>query len=160
MKSIFTTFTVLVLAAFIAGPIFGQGTANSQAKQPRERVCHTMGNLDRLMHQDPKMAQRMSVIEKQTQSYVNSVRNTSAQRSQIVVTIPVVFHVLYNTAAENISEAQVLSQLQIMNDDFRRLNADQDNVWSQAADTQIEFCLATQDLKATPRMASCAFPPT
>ena len=140
----------MVLSAFITGPIFGQGIADSQAKKPRERVCHTMGNLDRLMHQDPKMAQRMSVIEKQTQSYVNSVRNTSAQRSQIVVTIPVVFHVLYNTAAENISEAQVLSQLQIMNDDFRRLNADQDNVWSQAADTQIEFCLATQDPQGNP----------
>ena len=68
----------------------------------------------------------------------------------MVVTIPVVFHVLYNTDDENISEAQVLSQLQILNDDFRRLNSDQDNIWPQAADTQIEFCLASQDPNGNP----------
>ena len=68
----------------------------------------------------------------------------------MLITIPVVFHVLYNTAAENISDAQIMSQLQILNDDFRRLNADQDNVWAQAADTQIEFCLATQDPNGNP----------
>ena len=39
-----------------------------------------------------------------------------------MVTIPVVFHVLYNTDAENISEAQIMSQLDILNEDFRRLN--------------------------------------
>ncbi len=109
-----------------------------------------MGNLERLINQDPKMTQRMGFIEKQTQSFVGKVRANPAQRSQMVVTIPVVFHVLYNTAAENISEAQILSQLQILNEDFRRLNADQDNVWAQAADTQIEFCLATQDPQGNP----------
>ena len=131
-------------------PGLAQSVNDAGSKADRQRVCHTMGNLDRLMHQDPKMAKRMSVIEKQTQSHVASMRNNPALRSQMVVTIPVVFHVLYNTAAENISDAQVLSQLQILNDDFRRLNADQDNVWAQAADTQIEFCLATQDPQGNP----------
>ena len=116
----------------------------------RERVCHTMGNLDRLIQAHPRMEQRMASIEKQTNAFVKRMKNNSQERSQMVVTIPVVFHVLYNTDAENISEAQVLSQLQVMNDDFRRLNADQDNVWSQAADTQIEFCLATQDPQGNP----------
>ena len=58
-----------------------------------------------------------------------------------MVTIPVVFHVIYANETENISDAQIQSQLDILNEDFRRLNANQDDVWAQAADTQIEFCL-------------------
>lgn len=148
MKRFIQTACTLALSAGLVMPSFAQ--QNSADKPDRSRVCHTMGNLDRLMHQDAKMAQRMRVIEKQTQSHIESLRTNPAQRSQMVVTIPVVFHVLYNTPAENISEAQILSQLQIMNDDFRRLNSDQDNVWAQAADTQIEFCLASQDPQGNP----------
>ena len=66
------------------------------------------------------------------------------------VVIPVVFHVLYNTPSENISEAQNLSQLDILNQDFRRFNQNQDSTWPQAADTQIEFCIAVRDQRAPP----------
>ena len=144
MKQVYQAIAALTLFVALASPTWAQSTS-IESKADRERVCHTMGNLDRLIHAHPKMEQRMASIEKQTNAFVKRMKNNPQERSQMVVTIPVVFHVLYNTAAENISEAQVLSQLQIMNDDFRRLNADQDNVWSQAADTQIEFCLATQD---------------
>ena len=54
-------------------------------------------------------------------------------------------HVLYKTAAENISVAQIQSQIDVLNEDFRRTNSDANNTWSQAADTQIEFCLTTID---------------
>ncbi|WP_235295797.1 zinc metalloprotease [Portibacter marinus] len=69
------------------------------------------------------------------------------KRSNIngVITIPTVVHVIYNTAAENISDEQIYSQMQVLNEDFRRLNADADNLWPQAADTEFEFCLATRD---------------
>ena len=60
-----------------------------------------------------------------------------------VITIPVVVHVLYRNSTENISVAQIQSQLDVLNEDFRRTNSDADNRWSQAADTQIEFCLST-----------------
>ena len=56
-----------------------------------------------------------------------------------------VVHVIYANSTENISDAQVISQINVLNDDFRRANGDADNTWSQAADTQIEFCLATVD---------------
>ena len=38
--------------------------------------------------------------------------------------IPVVFHVVYNSSEQNISDAQILSQLDVMNDDFNRTNSD------------------------------------
>ncbi len=62
-----------------------------------------------------------------------------------IITIPVVFHIVWNTSAENISDAQIASQLQILTDDFRRLNSDADGTWSQASDTEIEFCMASVD---------------
>lgn len=66
-----------------------------------------------------------------------------------IITIPVVVHVVWNTNAENISDAQIFSQIDVLNDDFRRTNSDASNtpaVWqSVAADCEIDFCLATVD---------------
>ena len=67
-----------------------------------------------------------------------------------MVTIPVVVNVVYKTSAQNISDAQIQSQLDVLNADFRRTNADADNTWSQAADTEIEFCLASVDPDGNP----------
>ncbi|MEO7263482.1 MAG: M43 family zinc metalloprotease [Ferruginibacter sp.] len=66
-----------------------------------------------------------------------------------VLVIPVVVHVLYNANAQNISDAQILSQLKVLNQDFRRLNSDTSNTpavfKSLAADAGITFCLAQVD---------------
>ena len=80
-----------------------------------------------------------------------STRDTIANE---VITIPVVIHVLYNNATQNISDAQVLSQLQSLNNDYRRLNADASNVpaafASVAADARIVFCIAKVDASGKP----------
>ena len=52
---------------------------------------------------------------------------------------------IYNGSTQNISDAQINSQIQILNEDFRRLNSDADNTWPQAADAEIEFCMASVD---------------
>lgn len=63
-----------------------------------------------------------------------------------IITIPVVVHVLYNNAAENISDDQIISQIEVLNNDFRRMNSDTLNTPAPfkllAADTRIMFCLA------------------
>jgi cysteine-rich repeat protein len=41
-----------------------------------------------------------------------------------VVTIPVVFHVLYNTAPQNLALSQLQSQIDVLNEDFNSLNSD------------------------------------
>ncbi len=66
-----------------------------------------------------------------------------------VITIPVVVHILYNTTAQNISDAQILSQLQSLNNDYRKLNADAANIPAAfanfAGDARIVFCIAKID---------------
>ena len=60
-----------------------------------------------------------------------------------------VVHVVYNTRAENISTAQINSQIAALNKDFRATNSDKSkvpNVWKGlVADTRIQFALATTD---------------
>ena len=66
-----------------------------------------------------------------------------------VIIIPVVVHVLYNNSIQNISDEQVISQINILNADYRRLNADTTNTpdafKNVAADSRIVFCLAKVD---------------
>lgn len=66
-----------------------------------------------------------------------------------VITIPVVFHVLYNSAGQNITEAKINQQLALLNKSFRKNNADTAKIpaafKSLAADCEIEFKLATSD---------------
>ena len=63
--------------------------------------------------------------------------------------IPVVFHVIHEYGPENISKEQIQDQIRILNEDFRRLNADTVNTPAPflpvAADCNIEFKLAQLD---------------
>ena len=71
-----------------------------------------------------------------------------------VITIPTVVHVVYNSAVENISQAQIQSQIDVLNEDFRRLNSNF-NLTPAAFrggsdDVLIEFCLAEFDPQGNP----------
>ena len=94
----------------------------------------------------PEYAAAREKVNEETQKWINSNLNKS-QNS--IITIPVVVHVVYNTNAENISNAQIFSQMDVLNADYRRANIDAINtpsVWSGiAADCEIDFCLATVD---------------
>jgi len=69
--------------------------------------------------------------------------------SDETINIPVVIHVLYNLNEQNISDAQILSQINILNEDYNRLNADASNTPSafqkNAGNCKIHFCVAKVD---------------
>lgn len=63
-----------------------------------------------------------------------------------VLYVPVVFHIIHEHGSENISQAQIMDQLRIINEDFRKMtgtNGFSDN--PLAADMEIEFRLAQYD---------------
>jgi hypothetical protein len=128
MKKIFTVLAAIALAV-----------SNGQA----QRNCGSMEHLQQ-MSNDPQVVERRTQIEAFTEEWV---RNNGGDRA--LVTIPVVVHVVYNTATENISDAQIQSQITVLNADFRKLNSDASLVPSAfsslAADANIEFCLASTD---------------
>jgi hypothetical protein len=84
-----------------------------------QRACASNEVLQRQLQEDPKLAARMSSIE----SFIESARKT-ARLVDGKVEIPVVVNVLYRTAAENISLAQIQSQIDVLNEDFNATNAD------------------------------------
>ncbi|MDA7558748.1 DUF5011 domain-containing protein [Flavobacteriaceae bacterium] len=127
-KFIFWTFCLLLI--------------NNLTAQQRE--CATMSNLEYRSQIDPNLQKKMLDIESYTQRKIQELQSKSIEGN--IITIPVVVHVIYSNPNENISDAQIVSQIQVLNDDFRRTNLDADGVWSQAADTEIEFCLASVDM--------------
>uniref|UniRef100_UPI0040489060 M43 family zinc metalloprotease n=3 Tax=Algoriphagus sp. TaxID=1872435 RepID=UPI0040489060 len=72
--------------------------------------------------------------------------------------IPIVVHIIHNGTdigvEANISDAQIFEQIRVLNEDFRRLNADailtQAEFVPVAADANIEFVLAKQDPNGLP----------
>ena len=111
----------------------------------QNRNCGTMDYLQQVRDNDPKIDVRM---DKENQEIKQWISNNGKSHSTIL-TIPVVVHVLYKTANQNISDAQIQSQIDILNEDFRRNNSDASSVPSAfagvAADSEIEFCLAVRD---------------
>ena len=92
-------------------------------------------------------------IERYTEGYVQNFETTARPRT--VVRIPVVVHVVWNTTAENIPDAQIRGQIDSLTKDFRKKNTDASSIPSQrfrdlAADCEIEFCLATRDTLGNP----------
>ncbi|NNL15264.1 MAG: zinc metalloprotease, partial [Flavobacteriaceae bacterium] len=116
----------------------------------QQRNCATMEVLERKLQKDPGMAQRMAQIEAHTQNYIQNASNFSVNAE--VLYVPIVVHVVWNSAnpVENISDAQILSQVDVIYKDFRRLNEDADDTWSQAADMEIEYYLAQIDPDGNP----------
>ena len=74
--------------------------------------------------------------------------NWEEKSKSTVYRVPIVFHIIHNGGIENISNAQILDALDILNRDFRKLNPDTATVATQfqslSADIEIEFILATK----------------
>jgi len=72
--------------------------------------------------------------------------STKSYSTSGILTIPVIVHVIWHTSAENISDAQIESQIDVLNEDFRRNNPDASNTPSDftsvASDVEIEFILS------------------
>ena len=116
--------------------IYGQG------------ICGSELNLTKLQQTDPARYQRVMDLENRIQEFLNDpVLRSGSQQSTIYV--PVVVHIVYKNSAQNISDAQVHSQIDVLNEDFRRRNADAAKTPPAfahlAGDANIEFVLAKVD---------------
>lgn len=116
---------------------------------PRTReLCGTMEVHPRLLNQSTTYQERRAGIENRALAYERGAR--SAARTG-VVTIPVVVHVVHDPSvpAQDIADARVRSQIDVLNQDYRATNPDAagvPSVWkSRVADARIEFRLADRD---------------
>ena len=124
--------------------------------QPPRRTCGTMDQHRDLVAEDPAYKKSRLEIESLTTQYVRLSSRTGLRAAELrqIVRIPVVVHVVHNTPQQNISDAQIYSQIDTLSRDYRKLNADANSVPSVfkplAADTRVEFQLAVRDPDGKP----------
>ena len=116
-----------------------------------QRVCGTADYSQKLINSEASLKNSYKIAEEQIEKITtNNISLTERDTtSDEIIYIPVVVHIVYKTADVNLSTAQVLSQLKILNDDYGYSNADKIKtpaVFAKlAADTRIRFCLAQVD---------------
>lgn len=139
MKKIYSLFITLGISLFL------------QAQQTEQ--CASMAVYHQQM-QNPQTAASLQQAQSAARLWLAQHPNAGHERTSALITVPVVVHVVYITPAQNISDQQIYSQIAILNQDYRRLNADTINTPtvfdSIAADIGIEFCLATLDPSGNP----------
>jgi hypothetical protein len=113
------------------------------AQQPEQ--CATVSYNKAREQKNPALFEQRKKINELVRKILNEKNNGPVRGG---ITIPVVVHVLYRTNIENISDAQIQSQIDVLNEDFGRTNADTTMtpaIWqSVAANTGIQFCLASR----------------
>lgn len=161
MKKIFTIFSsfylnfyLLLLALVAIFPVcVGQQNLQDHDLHDHtiERKCATMEQDSLLRLQYPELG-TLNEFEIALQSRIKELERNAelARTTEVVLSIPVIVHVVHNGEAvgqgTNISAAQVQAQLEVLNEDFRRkVGTPGFNTNPVGADIEIEFCLAALD---------------
>ena len=131
-------------------PRKGTGEAQ-QDEMPTRRACATDEVHERLLRTVSGYAEARSEIENRTSrvlAFGAAVLRTGCTQ------IPIVVHVVYRSAAENISDAQIQSQIEVLNADYRAANPDRSSAPAVFApligDARVTFKLADVDPNGNP----------
>lgn len=146
----YTNHLFAVIFSLVSSTSFGQNVLYP---------CGTDENAKQLEAKHPEIAEQKA---KFTAAYKEAMKDYNAndfkkkqqafgKTSQPKYIIPVVVHIFHNNSIENISDAQVQSEIDFLNKSFRKLNSDTGKIRAIfkdiAADAQIEFRLAKKDPK-------------
>jgi len=146
MKNLF--FSAAALLLFFSCQNDQTELATDATTAITQRKCATQDVLEAQLKDDPTLAIRMNQIEAFTQNALLTKRLVNGK-----VVIPVIVNVLYKTAAENISDAQIQSQIDVLNKDFTATNSDFSNTPAEfagvAANVGITFELVKINRKST-----------
>lgn len=119
------------------------------AAQTPRNVCASDIVLQEELAKNPVLAAQHAAYINDLKAWLAANPHVGEKNTSGIRIIPVVFHIIHDGGSENISKAQVLDQVDILNEDFRRLNADAattpPHFDSLAADCRIEFRLANTD---------------
>jgi hypothetical protein len=126
-----------------------------------QSTCRTTDYRAAQFKANPSLVEAVAAIETFTANQVKSrpvivtggssggANNLSDNATLSLITIPVIVHILYHSAAENISDAQVQSQIDVLNTDYQKRNADTAEIPSYyrslAANCGFRFGLALLD---------------
>lgn len=134
----------ILLSLFFAGfcfSVFSQETENKH--------CGTDEMHHQLFSDHPEYNQAIFHAFNKAEQFRNQFSLNDREERSSPYIIPVVFHVIHNYGNENISDAQIYDGLRVLNENYRKRNADTIDIipafQSIAADNEIEFRLAQLD---------------
>src|SRR5688572_28471859 len=118
-----------------------------------QQRCASHEVLKRQMLENPVFAQKVRATEKSFADYTRQGGENNKGKPPTALTIPVIVHIVYNTAEQNISDAQIESQIDVLNEDFTATNDDYRNYdagyGAVKGDADIRFCLVQVVRKST-----------
>jgi len=156
-----TTLNLLMMSFFVcSGILFSQEKKTvqrtSQASPNGIHRCLSDEYNAELLKKYPNMMGSQD-FEKKLQNIMKNRKTSKLQSTSgaTLVRIPVVVHVIHNGTAlgdgANISDAQVMSQIQVLNEDYRKMAGTRgENSDPVGADSNIEFFLAREDPDCNP----------
>lgn len=133
-------FAFLLLSSFVSA-------------QVAPRRCNTDERTTQLLVQHPEWRSlwEKSIAEDEMHRSMQPSQRTSGVTPRV---IPVVVHVIQSTIVPKMPDAVVISQIDVLNEDYSRTNADTINTPADflpvAADANVQFCLATIDPNGCP----------
>ncbi len=115
-----------------------------------QRTCGTPLAIKQAITRNPKLLERYQKIRQEPSL---TIQDQSIARGRPVAVIPVVVHVVLPNP-ESVTDAQVMSQIAVLNEDYAQLNTDTaqiPDVWQPVAgDMKISFCLAQRTPDGAP----------
>ncbi len=140
------TFTVLLAVVSLPGRAQVQPSGIPVTRD----LCATMerDSISRALHPERGTLEE---FERALDRQVETMRlERTAGRTMAVVSIPIIMHIVHNGEAvgtgTNLSLAQIQSQIDVLNEDFRkRAGSPGFNTSPIGADVEIEFCLSAVD---------------
>lgn len=161
MKKSFLTLGTIMLVTGISGSLFVYSQTNVPVQKEKHQSqwvrCGQVEYENYLRSKDPnydlKKKEAMKKIAEKVKEIEMAKLNGNPQPFTSY-TIPIVVHVVYRTASENVTDAKVQAMIAQLNMDWSRTNTDAGNtpsVWqSIAANMEVQFCLATKDPSGGP----------
>lgn len=132
MKRIFLSLTAVALLMVSCEKSSSGDEMEAEVQEAfaiAKEQCGTMGVLDEKLVLDPDLAANMQAVELHTSKVLKS--GLSQRLVNGVIEIPVVFHVIYRTASENIPLSQLEEQIDALNEDFNLQNPGRNTIPSE-----------------------------
>lgn len=141
------------LSLFLACSLYAQIDVKNTRQGESVEYCIQHKKLNELKL-NPAFLQQFILDQQELQAVEQQLNNQTSPK-RVVYTIPIVFHILHNGGVENITNAQIQDAVDVLNRDYRLLNADANtvvfdfnasnpNAVCQPADVELQFVLATK----------------
>lgn len=129
--------SLLIVCMVLTFQLFGQYKKN-------HNWCITHQLAEKIYLSNPNSKEKFESDKKE-----GNLLSKNGKTSVIEYIIPTVVHIMHNNGPENISDEKIMSQFDILNEDFGKYGSGYNND-SVGADTKIRFCLATIDPYGNP----------